>query len=130
MHTILITSIYAAILAIMMTALSSHVSAQRGKAKVSILDGGNAELQLRMRRHGNFVENVPMAVLLMLLAELDGVGSNWIHAAGILLVAGRVLHAIGLRAEKATVLRLAGGIGNLLSNILMIGSIFYMVFAK
>jgi uncharacterized protein len=125
MHVFLITGIYAAVLALIMIALSSHVSMQRGKANVSILDGGNAELQLRIRRHGNFVENVPMALLLMLIAELDGVGSTWIHAAGILLVAGRILHAAGLRADKATALRLAGGLGTTISNLLMVGNIIY-----
>jgi uncharacterized protein len=130
MTSILITSIYAAVLAIIMIALSSHVSAQRGKVNVSILDGGNAELALRMRRHGNFVENVPMALLLMALAELDGVGHNWIHAAGVLLVIGRILHAMGLSAEKATALRLAGGVASTLSVLLMVGNILYLAFAK
>jgi uncharacterized protein len=129
MHMFLITSIYVAILAIIMIALSSHVSAQRGAAKVSILDGGNAELQLRMRRHGNFVENVPMALLLMLVAEIDGVGANWIHVAGILLVAGRILHAAGLSASKVTAFRLAGGLGTTVSSVLMIGNILYMAFS-
>ncbi len=130
MQSILITSIYASILAIIMIALSSHVSAQRGKANVSILDGGNAELQLRMRRHGNFVENVPMTLLIMLLAELDGVGSNWLHAAGALLVVGRILHAIGLQADKATPLRLAGGVASTISLLLMAGNILFLAFAK
>lgn len=130
MQSILITSIYASILAIIMIALSSHVSAQRGKANVSILDGGNAELQLRMRRHGNFVENVPMTLLIMLLAELDGVGSNWLHAAGALLVVGRILHAIGLQADKATPLRLAGGVASTISLLLMAGNILFLAFSK
>jgi uncharacterized protein len=130
MHTIQITSIYAAVLAIIMIALSSHVSAQRGKANVSILDGGNSELQLRIRRHGNFVENVPMALLVMLLAELDGVGATWIHAAGVLLIVGRILHAIGLRADKATALRLAGGVSSTLAVLLMVGNILFLAFAK
>jgi uncharacterized protein len=130
MHPVLITSIYAAVLAIIMVALSSHVSAQRGKANVSILDGGNAELQLRMRRHGNFVENVPMALVIMLLAELDGVGVNWIRGAGLLLVVGRILHAIGLRAEKATALRLVGGIASTAAMLLMVGNILLLAFAK
>jgi uncharacterized protein len=130
MHSFLITSLYAAILAVMMIGLSSHVSMQRGKANVSILDGGNPELQLRMRRHGNFVENVPMALLLMLLAELDGVGSNWIHVAGLLLIIARICHAIGLRADKATAIRLAGGLGTTIANLFMIGNILFMALAK
>jgi uncharacterized protein len=130
MHGVLITSIYAAILAIIMIVLSTHISMQRGKANVSILDGGNAELQLRIRRHGNFIENVPMALILMFLAELDGVGSNWIHAAGLLLVGGRIFHAIGLRADKATLLRMIGGGACTVSTVLMLGNIIYLVAVK
>ncbi len=130
MNAILVTSVYAAVLALFMIALSSHVSMQRGKANVSILDGGNAELQLRMRRHGNFIENVPLALLLMALAELDGVGHNWIHAAGMLLVVGRILHAMGLSADRATPLRLVGGLSSTLSVLLMVGNILYIAFAK
>jgi uncharacterized protein len=130
MHPMMITSIYAAILALLMVGLSSHVSAQRGKANVSILDGGNADLALRIRRHGNFVENVPMTLLLMMLAELDGAGQTMLHIAGILLIVGRVLHAAGLRADKATALRLAGGLASTLSLLLMVGNILFLAFDK
>jgi uncharacterized protein len=123
-----ITSIYAAVLALMMAALSTHVSMKRGSTNTSILDGGNADLALRIRRHGNFIENVPFSLLLMLLAELDGVGHNWIHAAGVLIIIGRVLHAIGLRADAATPIRIAGGAGNSIANLLMVGNILFLAF--
>lgn len=126
MNAVFITSLYAAILAIMMIALSSHVSAKRAATNVSILDGGDPDLVIRMRRHGNFVENVPMALILMALAELDGVSHIWIHAAGILLIAGRALHALGLQADKATPMRLAGGISSTLAILLMVGNILYI----
>ena len=62
-----ITALYAAPLALLMTALSIHVTMLRAKTKISLLDGGNHHLTERIRRHGNFVENVPMVLLLMLL---------------------------------------------------------------
>ena len=91
-----ITALYAIVLAVLMIALSTHVTMLRASTGISINDGGNSELALRMRRHGNFVENVPMIVLLMLLAELLGSGALWLHAAGLLLLLGRVMHAVGL----------------------------------
>jgi uncharacterized membrane protein YecN with MAPEG domain len=66
----------------------------------------------------------------MLLAELDGVGSTWIHASGILLVVARICHAIGLRADKATPIRLAGGLGTTIANLLMVGNILYLLATK
>jgi uncharacterized protein len=128
MTPFLITSIYAAVLALMMTALSSHVSMKRGSTNTSILDGGHPDLALRIRRHGNFIENVPFSLLLMLLAELDGAGHNWIHGAGVLIIVGRIMHAIGLRADTATPVRLVGGIANSIANLLMIGNILYLAF--
>ncbi len=62
-----VTALYAAPLALLVTALSIHVTMLRAKTKISLLDGGNHQLTERIRRHGNFVENVPMVLLLMLL---------------------------------------------------------------
>lgn len=69
---------------------------------LSIGDGGNVDLHERVRRHGNFVEWVPMILILMMLAEAQGAGPLWLHAAGALTVAGRVLHPFGLRANAPT----------------------------
>ncbi len=125
-----ITSIYTAVLTLMMIGLSAHVSMMRAKTNTSILDGGNTELAVRIRRHGNFIENVPLSLLLMLLAELNGAGHVLIHVAGVLLVVGRTCHALGLRADAATPLRIAGGAATTLSNLLLIGNILLSVFAR
>ncbi|HMS27930.1 MAG TPA: MAPEG family protein [Burkholderiaceae bacterium] len=105
-----ITALYAIVFVALMIALSTHVTMLRASTGISINDGGNREMALRMRRHGNFVENVPMIVLLMLLAELLGSGALWLHVAGLLLLTGRVMHAVGLQQDNAkTLLRILGG---------------------
>jgi uncharacterized membrane protein YecN with MAPEG domain len=105
-----LTGLYAVPLALMMIGLSAHVSVMRGKTNTSILDGGNMALAERIRRHGNFVEYVPMAVLLMAFAESSGTAAVWVHSAGLTLVAGRILHPLGLFHDKAvTFARIAGG---------------------
>jgi uncharacterized protein len=126
----LVTSIYAAILAVIMIALSSHISMMRAKTNTSILDGGNKDLAVRIRRHGNFVESVPMILLLMALAELDGTGKTWLHASGILLIAGRLLHAYGLQYDKATIIRILGGMASTIAMLIMVGNIAAMTLAK
>ena len=57
-----------------------------------------------MRVQANFVENVPLAVVLMYFVELSGVGSLAMHVFGVSLVTLRVLHVWGLdRAPGANV---------------------------
>lgn len=105
-----LTGLYAVPLALMMIGLAAYVTALRAKTEISILDGGNMAFAVRIRRHGNFVENVPMAVLLMAFAESGGTGSLWIHCAGLSLVAGRILHPLGLFHDRpVTFARIAGG---------------------
>lgn len=91
-----ITALYGGILALLLTALAINVTVHRAKLKVPIGDGGNPQMLRILRVHGNAVEYVPIAVLLMGLYELDGGSQLALHIAGIVLVVGRLLHAGGL----------------------------------
>jgi uncharacterized membrane protein YecN with MAPEG domain len=53
-------------------------------------------MQQAVRVQANFVEYVPFAVILLILADLGGLQVSAVHAAGILLLTSRVLHAWGL----------------------------------
>ena len=114
-----LTGLYSVPLALMMMGLSAHVSALRGKTSISILDGGNMALVERIRRHGNFTEHVPVAILLMAFAEASGTAPLWTHAAGLALLAGRILHPIGLFHDRpVTLARIAGGVLTWLSMLI------------
>jgi uncharacterized protein len=118
--TFQITTMYALPLALIFLALFFTVSAKRSQVNRSIGDGGDMELLERVRRHGNFVEWVPMVLVLMLLAESNGVGPLWLHAAGALLLIGRVLHPFGLKADNAAhPLRIAGNMGGILATLIL-----------
>jgi uncharacterized membrane protein YecN with MAPEG domain len=52
-----------------------------------------------VRRHGNFVEWVPFALLLMALCELNGAATSLLHGAGLTLVGARVLHPFGIKHD-------------------------------
>lgn len=120
MMTFPISSLYATLLAVVFLALFIHVSAARAKLGLSIGDGGHIDLHERMRRHGNFVEWVPIVMILMLLAEARGTSASWLHAAGALLVVGRLLHPFGLKASVPThPLRIAGNSGALLATLIL-----------
>jgi uncharacterized membrane protein YecN with MAPEG domain len=94
-----ITLFYAGILSLMAIVLGFGAGAIRGKAGVSIGDGGMPALHVAMRRHGNFIEWVPMILITLGLLEMHGVGSTALHSMGAGLVVARVLHAIGLKAD-------------------------------
>ena len=110
-----ITALYAALLVVVFVALGVLVGRQRRRAQVSILHGDDMELATAIRRHGNFVEYVPFALVLMALIEANGGGALFLHVVGVLLLACRIAHPIGLRHEKAvTPLRAIGAGGTLL----------------
>lgn len=92
----MLTGIYAAVLALIQVFLTLRVVKMRHVKKVSLGDGGQEELVRRIRGHGNFTETVPIAVLLMLIAELSGSPFWCIHALGVLMVIARLMHYIGV----------------------------------
>jgi len=118
-----ITALYAGLLGLMSITIAVVAGRARGKADVSIGDGGNIELIAAMRRHANFVEVVPLALILVGLLELNGVGDGAIHGLGASLVVARLCHAIGYgTSESLVVLRAIGAGGSTL--VLLVASIW------
>lgn len=92
--TLAITPIYAALLALLYVFLSARVIAGRMKFKVSLGDAGEAEMETRIRGHANCAEYAPIGLILLLLTELQGAPAIAVHALGLTLLAGRLLHAV------------------------------------
>lgn len=97
-----VTAIYAGLLALMMVFLAALVVRLRGKHRVTLQDGGNPDMMRGIRVFGNFAEYVPMALVLMMLAESAGTPSWALHGLGVALITGRVAHALGLRHDRGT----------------------------
>ena len=95
----IVTALYAGILGLISLGVSFPAGSLRGKLGVSIGDGGNKDLLLAMRRHANFVEYVPLALILIGLLELSQVRVAAIHGLGLALVVARVSHAVGIKAD-------------------------------
>ncbi len=91
-----VTAIYAGVLAILVIYLSFRVAMMRRAGGIGIGDGGNSSLSKAIRVQGNAVEYVPLALVLLLLLELNGAQAAMLHALGGTLVLARVLHALGL----------------------------------
>jgi hypothetical protein len=88
-----ITLIFIGVFALLHVPLTLMVGLHRAKTGIAFFDGGDQALLRRMRAHGNFTENVPIALLAMAAAELAGLPSWALWAGGASLLAGRLLHA-------------------------------------
>jgi len=95
-----ITALYAGLLGLLSLAVAYPAGSLRGKLNISVGDGGNPQLCLAMRRHANFAEWVPLALLLIGLLEMNGTRHTAIHALGAALVVSRVCHAFGLKVDN------------------------------
>ncbi len=96
-----ITLISASILGLLLIILSFYTIKMRFKWETSIGDGGHEELLKAIRAHGNFTEHTPLALILVFLIEATQADFRLVLSAGILLVTGRILHAIGLTRHDA-----------------------------
>jgi uncharacterized protein len=103
-----ITLTMAAAAALVHLWLAIRCSMVRIKDKVLIGDGGNATMLARMRAHANFTENTPIFLILLGLNELADGSGRWLWIAGIIFIAARISHALGMDRDRPNVLR-AGG---------------------
>lgn len=119
-----VTVLYAAPLAILMVGLSVTVSLKRGQFGVALGDGGHPELNEWIRRHANFAESVPFALLLMALAEAQGAGVALLHALGLILLVSRVIHPFGIDTLRpAAPLRIIGAVGTSAATLIAAASL-------
>ena len=91
-----VTPLYAGLLAIWFLVLSAMVIRFRRAGRVSLGDGGNQSLLRAIRGHANFAEYVPLALLLMAILEISRFSIYLLHALGITLVVARLLHGFAL----------------------------------
>lgn len=102
------TLLFGAIFGVLHVLLTLRVGAYRFRSKIDTGDGGDKELLRRMRGHGNFVENVPIGLLLLLLNELNGLSQAGLMALGGVLLFGRVAHYVQFALKGPFILRPLG----------------------
>ncbi|WP_417841872.1 MAPEG family protein [Terasakiella sp.] len=118
-----VTPVYAIILTVMLILLSVRVIKARWRHRVSFHDGGVDELTRAIRSHGNFIEYVPLCLLLMALSELNHALDWTLYVVGTILLLGRLLHAIGV-AKAILKLRVYGMV---LTFTALIGAIIVLI---
>ena len=85
--------LYAALNTFILLWLTAATGRLRRKHRVLIGDGGVAHLIRVMRGHANAVENMPMMMVLLLVAAALGAPVLALHLLGLSFTAGRAIHA-------------------------------------
>ncbi len=125
-----ITALYAALCALIIVVLAVRVILLRWSTRAGIGDGGDRRLARAIRIHGNAIEYVPIALILMLVAELSGAGATLLHACGIALVAGRVSHALGFARTAGVSIGRSLGVAATFAAILVLAGVDLQVFLR
>jgi uncharacterized protein len=113
------SALYVALIILMGVVLTFLVINQRRTKLIGIGDGGDKTMARLIRVHGNFTENAPSALALLILLPLVGAAGWVVHAVGLLFLAGRGLHASGLSKTPGTSFGRAGGMLMTLTSFLI-----------
>lgn len=114
----MITAVYAGLLGLVFLVLTVRVVTRRGAVKATLGDGGDVQLQRRIRAHGNFIEFVPLVLILMILLEMQSLSIWLVHLVGICLVVGRLIHCVNISRENES---LGGRIAGMLLTMTALG---------
>jgi len=116
-----VTSLAAVVNGALLVFMTAAIGIIRNKTSLSFGDGGDGRMAKRIRGHANGVEQIPIALILMALAELQGASNGllWLVAAG--LTVGRLFHAVQFWFQGAPfLLRPTGVVLTLASQVIAI----------
>jgi uncharacterized protein len=102
-------ALYVGVLILMNIALQFRVIGMRRTKLIGIGDGQDKDMVRRVRVHGNFVENATFGIGALIMLALIGAQAAVIHGVGLLLLAGRVAHAVGLGRSAGSSAGRVGG---------------------
>jgi uncharacterized membrane protein YecN with MAPEG domain len=126
-----ITITYTIILIIFMLIIAFRIIDLRGSPVTKFLHSDDRSvdedtLYRAVRAHGNLIEYAPLFLILMLIAELNGLSSLYLHISGSIFTVGRFMHGIVFSFMKPNlILRVGGMILTFTGFIVLITSIVY-----
>ncbi len=100
--------------------LMVRIGQVRNSLKVWVGDGGEDAIIRRMRAQANFIENVPITLLLFGLVEMAGKGGIWLAPLGAVFLLGRVAHGFGMDAEGFKAGRSIGAMTSMLTQLILV----------
>ena len=90
-----VTLLFAALHVLMLLALLVPISRHRHRHRIGLGDGGDPVLLRKIRVHANFIEYVPLGLLMLALLELGGLWQPLLWLFGGALLLARGMHAVG-----------------------------------
>jgi hypothetical protein len=119
-------ALWAGLHIILLLVLSTLVTRQRRKHHVEIGDGGVPALQQAIRAFGNASEYVPAALVGLAVLALAGASAVIIHAVGVTLLLGRIVHAVGLsRSTAASLPRAIGAMATWIAYVALAAALLF-----
>ncbi|KEF30929.1 MAG: MAPEG family protein [Gammaproteobacteria bacterium] len=91
-----VTGVFAAVIGILLLVLSAQVVKYRLKYRKGMGTNDDVAFEAAVRAHANLVEYAPLGLIMLGLAELNGVPAGLVYWTGMGLVVGRLLHAFGM----------------------------------
>lgn len=122
----MVSALYAVLGALLLLKLSFNVVKLRSQYRVPSGDGGFYELQIAIRIHGNAIEYVPIVLILLIMAEMNGAQPWMIHLPGLLLLTGRLMHAYGLQHHDMPWRRRGMGATYMSLLLVILANIYYI----
>lgn len=124
-----ITLTIAAAAALLNIWLMMRVGKVRMAEKISVGDGGNENVIRRMRAHSNYVESMPIVLILIAAIEITTGTSIWLWAIAAIYVLGRIAHAFGMDGGALEKGRFIGTLTTMLSMLGLAGWAIYISYA-
>lgn len=121
-------ALYVGVNIFILLALAVLVMMGRRKHKIVLGDGANEDFTRAVRAHANAAEYIPAALVgLVTLALFDPATPVWLlHAAGISLTLGRILHGVGLHTGALNAGRMLGMVLTWAAFVLIGGGLIYV----
>lgn len=123
MSTFEIVALYVALNMILAPILMFRVGQVRLGKKINLGDGGDELMLSRIRAHGNFTENAPLALLGLLALAMLNAYPITLHIFGAAFFLGRVAHAIGMSGNWSK----GRLVGTVLTLLVFILQAFYII---
>ena len=122
-----VAAIYAGVNILLLLVLSVLVVSGRRRHKIRLGDAGNEDFNRAIRAHGNAAEYIPAGLIgILMLALMEPAAPLWLlHASGISLTLGRILHGIGLHTGVLNAGRMGGMALTWLAYALIGGGLLY-----
>jgi hypothetical protein len=100
----------AALLSLLLIALSVNVSRQRLRFRQNFGDGGQPALTAAIRAHGNSLEQSLLFLVLLYFLETTGAATAWVLGLAAAFIGLRLLYCAALFARKLRLRQLSHGL--------------------